>query len=226
MALHSPHPSPLPEGEGDWFGVAACKSVRGQDRSHGFGPAAAVAFPFSRGRRWPSGPDEGRSAPHPARRRGLVSMHDTVRAMVAGRACSYRCIARIGAFPSPRGRRWPAGPDEGRSAPHPARRGGWYRCTTPCVPCRRQSLLLHVHRAHWQRRGAAPFSRGRRRPAGPDEGRPAGTRHPERKSRPKAALSDSGQPYSCGPASRMAPETLNFLKFSMNFCASPLAASS
>ena len=47
-----------------------------------------------------------------------------------------------------------------------------------------------------------------------------------KKNRPKAVFSITLSPYSCGPAFLMASDTSNFLKLSMNCCASTLAAAS
>jgi alcohol dehydrogenase len=51
-------------------------------------------------------------------------------------------------------------------------------------------------------------------------------RRAHEKAAPGAAFSWPEAGYSCGPALRMASETSNFLKLSMNCCARPLAASS
>ncbi len=60
---------------------------------------------------------------------------------------------------------------------------------------------------------------------------PTDSEHPEfpgqpMKKPPGGGFFYNGLAYSCGPALRMASETSNFLKFSMNFSARPLAASS
>ncbi len=59
--------------------------------------------------------------------------------------------------------------------------------------------------------------------SGPFAGKPAPTKKPPLGAAFSLRLSSA---YSCGPAALMASETSNFLKFSMNSLARPLAASS
>ena len=90
--------------------------------------AAALPSPAC-GRRWPAGPDEGKHGPlpHPS----LLRIDTFSRATGEGRAppklvliiardVEPKNVVSAAALPSPAcGRRWPAGPDEGKHGPLP-----------------------------------------------------------------------------------------------------------